>query len=139
MLANTFIDSNILLYAFSNTVLEKQQKARQCLKENRAFCISPQVINEVSANLLKKMDFMEDEVSLFVKTSYQRYIVTPLTESTFITASKLRQTYRLSYYDSVIVASALLAPCEQLYSEDMQHGLRINNQLTIINPFIDPP
>lgn len=139
MHANTFIDSNILLYAFSSTEPDKQQQAKQLLREERAFCISPQVINEVSVNLLKKMAFTEEEITLFVQSSYNRYTVTPLTEQTFTTASKLRQQYHLSYYDSVIVASALLASCDQLYSEDMQHSLQVNGQLTIINPFVNVP
>ena len=39
-----------------------------------------------------------------------------------------------SFYDSLIVASALEAGCVRLYSEDMQHGQRVE-QLTIVNPF----
>ena len=43
--------------------------------------------------------------------------------------------YRLSIYDGLIVGAALLADCQTLWSEDMQHGLRIDGRLTIRNPF----
>ena len=49
-------------------------------------------------------------------------------------ASKLRQNHRFSYWDSLIVASALKAQAEIIYSEDMQHGLVVDKILTIINP-----
>lgn len=50
-------------------------------------------------------------------------------------ASQLRMQYALSFWDSSIVAGSLEADATILYSEDMQHGLIINNQVTIINPF----
>jgi len=48
----------------------------------------------------------------------------------------LIQRYDFSLFDSIIVASALEAECDILYSEDMQHGLRVEDRLTILNPFI---
>jgi predicted nucleic acid-binding protein len=50
-------------------------------------------------------------------------------------ASNLRTQYSFSFWDSLIVASALAAEANILYSEDMQDGLIISNQLTLINPF----
>jgi predicted nucleic acid-binding protein len=44
--------------------------------------------------------------------------------------------YQYSYYDSLIIAVALLSNCDILYPEDMQHQQTIDNQLQIINPFI---
>ena len=54
-------------------------------------------------------------------------------------ASQLRQTLALSFWDSLIVAAALDAGCTTLYSEDMQHGQRISDQLTIVNPLLGAP
>jgi predicted nucleic acid-binding protein len=45
------------------------------------------------------------------------------------------ERYRFSFYDSLIIATALEASCTTLYSEDMQHGQLIENKLLIINPF----
>jgi predicted nucleic acid-binding protein len=47
----------------------------------------------------------------------------------------LAERYQYSYFDSLILASALEAGCQILYSEDLQDGQRIENQLMIVNPF----
>jgi predicted nucleic acid-binding protein len=49
---------------------------------------------------------------------------------------RLAERYQLSVYDAMIVASALVAGCNRLYSEDMQHGLVIEDQLQVVNPFV---
>ena len=43
--------------------------------------------------------------------------------------------YKFSYWDSLIIASALENECDTLYTEDMQDGLIIEGKLTIVNPF----
>lgn len=50
-------------------------------------------------------------------------------------ASQLRERYSFSHWDSLIISAALLAGTSILYSEDMQDGLVVNGQLTIVNPF----
>ena len=52
---------------------------------------------------------------------------------------RLAQRYRLSVYDGMIVAAALAADCDVLYSEDMHHGLIVDDRLEIVNPFRDLP
>ena len=61
--------------------------------------------------------------------------IAPLSFQTYHLAFSLRSKYSLSFWDSLIVASALENNCTTLYSEDMQHQQVIDNQLTIINPF----
>jgi predicted nucleic acid-binding protein len=56
--------------------------------------------------------------------------------NTILKASFLRKTYILSYWDSLIMASALENDCSVLYSEDMQHGQILEGRLKIINPFV---
>lgn len=60
--------------------------------------------------------------------------MTTTDKTTLTKASELREKYSLSYWDSLIVASALTADCEILYSEDMQDGLRVEQRLDIVNP-----
>lgn len=130
---STFLDSNIFLYAFSTKDINKQKVAASLVVKPTA--ISTQVINEVSSNLIKKLKFSNNEVAEFVEDCYARYSVVDFTKNIFIKASELREKYNFSYYDSLIVSSALLSHCSTLYSEDMHHGLIIEEQLTIINPF----
>ena len=52
------------------------------------------------------------------------------------TALDIQERYNFAWYDSLIIATALEAGCETLYSEDMQHGQEIEGRLRIINPFV---
>ena len=127
-----FIDSNIFLYSFDKRDEIKQNIAKNIVLKN--YVISIQVINEVSNNLLKKFKMNNIQVKLFVKSCYNRYIVVNFSEDIFIIASELRDKYNLSYYDSLIVSTAINSECNILFSEDMQHNQIIEN-LKIINPF----
>ena len=66
---------------------------------------------------------------------YQIHNIIELDLNILLTASTLRTKYFFSFWDSLIIASALSANVNQLYSEDMQHGLIVEG-LQIINPFI---
>ena len=129
-----FVDSNIFLYALSDLDLSKQLIAGDLITQE--IMISTQVINEVSSNLIKKLKFNNTEVCAFVESCYAHYLVINFNQKTFTLACDLREKYSLSYYDSLIVASALISKATVLYSEDMQHNLDINKKMRIINPFI---
>jgi predicted nucleic acid-binding protein len=60
----------------------------------------------------------------------------PLTVETHVAAIAIARTHGFSFYDSLIVAAALQAKCSILYTEDLQHGRKID-QLTITNPFVE--
>jgi predicted nucleic acid-binding protein len=64
-----------------------------------------------------------------------RTLVVELDKHILTSASDLRDRYNFSYWDSLIVSSALAAKADVLYSEDMHHGLIVGSQLEIINPF----
>ena len=59
----------------------------------------------------------------------------PIGFETYKVSSKLRLDYKFSYWDSLIVSSAIESKCSILYSEDMQHNQIINERLKILNPF----
>ncbi len=77
----------------------------------------------------------EKQLSNLIKSYYNKYQIVDFTENNLIYASTLRQKYNLSFWDSLIISSALLGQANYLYSEDMQHGLIIEKKLEIINPF----
>ena len=62
--------------------------------------------------------------------------VKPITEKTHLSALTIKEHYQFSFYDSLIIASALELDYVVLYSEDMQHGQIIDEQLKITNPFL---
>jgi predicted nucleic acid-binding protein len=129
-----FVDSNIWLYAFMSFEPGKTEKSIEIISNTSAI-LSTQVINELCANLIKKAGYSESEIQQTITNIYSHYQVVCIDEKIIIEASKIRTAYRLSYWDSLIVASAIFSQCPILYSEDMQHNQTIQST-TIINPFL---
>ena len=98
--------------------------------------ISNQVVHEYYSVMLKNKA-SDVLIQANIKTMLWHCDVFCLNLETLVGAFDLRERYRFSWWDSLIVASALETECELLYTEDMQHGQVIENRLRIINPFLD--
>lgn len=131
-----FVDSNIWPYAFIRTQDVSRQHRAQAVLRSCVPILSPQVVNEVCLNLLRKAVFTEPQIQRLITGFYEHYLVIPIERSVALGASSLRQRYSLSYWDSIIVSSALHSPATLLYSEDMQDGLIIDQRLQLVNPFV---
>jgi len=130
-----FIDTNIWLYAFLETQhTEKSIIARSAIRE-KEITISTQIINEVCVNLIKKIQFPEENTQKLIASFYKECTVVEINKAVLLKASELRQQNKFSFWDSVIVASALCSNTDILYSEDMQDGFLVENKLRIVNPF----
>jgi predicted nucleic acid-binding protein len=101
-------------------------------------CLSTQVVNEITVNLLRKVKFEEVAIHRLIQSLFNKYSVFLIDVETLLKASDLRGTSQFSFWDSLIVASALQHRCHTLYSEDMQGGLLIEQRLIIVNPFSPP-
>lgn len=136
MNADAFVDTNVWLYAFVLKPGEeaKHTRAKQLLAGLGRCTVSTQVIAEVSVNLLKKAGMQEAALSEIVEDFYQSHRVQDTGLPCHRRASGLRQGFSLSFWDSLVLAAAQEAGCSLFYSEDMQHGLRIDDRLRILNP-----
>lgn len=133
-----FLDTNIWLYAFeAESAPEKTEIAQRVIREHRQIFVSSQVLNEICVNLLRKFNATERDIRALIDSFYARYDVIPLDRTSLLSASELRSAYALSYWDSLIVASALSTGVATLFSEDMQNGLSIDGRLTTLAHF-DP-
>jgi len=133
-----FVDSNIWIYAATQSEdvpLDPRHEAARALIKQIQPHLSVQVINEVSVNLIRKFKFTEVAIQTLIKSFYQKYVVCPMDEAVLLQASGVRQHYNLSFWDSMIVSTAIQYQCSVLYTEDMGHGLVIHDVLTILNPF----
>jgi predicted nucleic acid-binding protein len=131
-----FIDTNVWLYAFiAGQDPRKTARARQVIQTASTIMVSTQVINEVCVQLIKREHYTEPQTRAIINDFYHRYMVMALDQPSLLTASALREQYRLSYWDGFIVACALTGGVATLYSEDMHDGLVVHAQLTIVNPF----
>jgi predicted nucleic acid-binding protein len=128
-----FIDSNIVLYALGTDLLKKQAAWRILFQFP---VISVQVLNECSNILIKKQKLDKSLIRGTLHDILQFVSVEAIGLPVVETAWALLDRYRFSYFDSLILASALTANCIVLYSEDLQHGQVIDGRLTIINPFL---
>ena len=131
---NVFLDSNILVYSYSNSEIQKQEIARQLIGASNTF-ISTQVLQELCNIVTRKFKFTYDEAAIAVKESCQNNNLHINTEETLLQACQIAGKYRFSLYDSLIVAAALESRCNVLYSEDLHHGQVIEGKLTVKNPF----
>ncbi|MCT7493320.1 PIN domain-containing protein [Aliarcobacter cryaerophilus] len=129
-----FIDTNILLYAYS-TEKNKQELAQNIINTNNNIYISKQVINETINILIKKFKLNIKDIINVVKELEKEFIILDFDIQTQLNALKLKQNYNLQFYDALIVSTALKNSCTILYSEDMQDKLVIEKKLKIINPF----
>ena len=129
-----FIDTNVILYILSEDAV-KADRAEAIVAAGGV--ISVQVLNEITQVTRRKLNMSWSDIDELLSFIVQLCAVEPLTVETHETGRYLAERYQLSVYDSMIVASALIGKCEVLYSEDMHHGLLIENTLKIINPFIN--
>jgi len=63
--------------------------------------------------------------------------VTSISTDSVQGAFKIKNQYLFSYWDSLILSSAMENGCTLLYSEDMQNGQLIDGELRVVNPFIE--
>ena len=132
-----FLDTNVLIYAYSVDEKEKQEKATALLNiYSEQLIISNQVLNEISNTLFKKFRKTSLEVRSVILEISSALTVVDFHLKTQLVAITIKEWYGLQFYDSLIIATALEYGCTKLISEDMQHGLVIDNCLTIENPFI---
>ena len=127
-----FFDTNILIYTATSD--PKKQLAADCL--GRGGVASVQVLNEFVHVARRKLrhDWPQIEFALGLFRVSLDDIV-PVTLNTHTGAVLLAREHSLSFYDALIVAAAIEAGCDTLFSEDMQHGRTIGG-LTIVNPFL---
>ena len=136
MSAPVFVDSNIWLYGF---IVADESKHKGTLKllektlKESSVMISIQVVNEVCCGL-KKNDFSEKDIRSTIDYFFKSCVIITPSYDILLEASDLRRKHRFSFWDSLILSSAIRGNCVYLYTEDMQDGMSLNG-LTIVNPF----
>lgn len=136
MSGKQFIDTNVLVYSFDNSAPTKRKRAREILYSSDSWLISWQVIQEFSNVALHRFakPMSKEDLSDFLRlVLLPRCLVMP-TPQLYMQAIQIHAQTQYRYYDSLIVASALVAGANILYSEDLQED-RIIGNLKIVNPF----
>jgi predicted nucleic acid-binding protein len=132
-----FIDTNIFVYAKLITSQEplKQQQAKIFLQlQQNPIVISTQVLSEFSSVLIKHR-ITDEIIQNAIVAIAEECVVSPISFATIQKAWDIKTRYQFSYWDSLIVASALENECTFLMTEDLQHNQLIEQKLRVKNPF----
>ena len=128
----SFIDTNVLIYMASGDPV-KADRAEEIVSNGGS--ISVQVLNELTNVARRKMLMSWIDTHAFLSMIRALLAVHSVTIEIHETGLALAERYGFSTYDAMIAASALHGDCDLLWSEDMQDGMVIENQLRISNPF----
>ena len=129
---NAFLDTNVLLYLLSADT-RKAETAESVLETGGVINI--QVLNEFVNVCQRKLSMDWSDIRSTLSVFRAVCTIEPLTGSVHDLGTNICERYKLSVYDSMIVAAALKAGCTRLLSEDMHTGLYVEGQLKIENPF----
>ena len=134
-----FLDTNIIIYSFDESDPVKQKIAQNLietgLKVNHTI-VSYQVVQEFINVAIRKftVPMSHRDCKLFADNVLSQFWEVYASRQLVNSALDISERWQYSFYDALIIASALEASCTVLYSEDLQHSQKIYN-LQIINPF----
>lgn len=136
-----FFDSNVLLYIHDRSNSTKIEMATRWLAQVSLYesaVTNLQVLNEVTNVLFKRRKDLPSEAVSSIINNFAYMGASPLTWPEVLTARTLRTSTGYSWWDCLLLASALELGCSHFLSEDLQDGQQIGD-LTIINPFLYAP
>jgi len=140
MSARYFLDTNVFVYSFDASAAAKAKRAMHLISEaitTRKGIVSYQVVQEFLNVALRqfKEPMRADEAEQYLVSVFRPLLVVHSSPALYTEALQIFQRYRFQWYDALIIAAAVQAQCEILYSEDLQHGQRFGD-LEVRNPFI---
>jgi predicted nucleic acid-binding protein len=135
-----FLDTNLFVYSFDTTAPVKAKKSALLIRraaDTGEGIISYQVVQEFFNVALRRFaqPMSVAEAEQYLITVLRPLLAVHSSSTIYFEALRISEKHRLSWYDSLIVAAALEGKCETLYSEDLQHGRKIES-LRIENPFV---
>ena len=137
MSERVFIDTNILIYSFLKNDEARHDMAVQFLTgiTGKEVFVSTQVMSEVYSALSKNR-IGHEAIADYLSELEQELNISSIHLTSVRKALFIKKKYQYSYWDSLILASALENDCAVVCSEDMQRGQVIEQTMTIMNPFM---
>lgn len=136
-----FVDTNILVYAEDAAAGERQRRAAVRLAElwrSGRGVLSTLVLQEFYVTVTRKVARpLAPAAAREIVAQYLTWRIVPSTGALVVAASRLAEDTGLSFWDAAIVAAAMDAGCETLWTEDLQTGRRFGG-LVVVNPLVDP-
>ena len=134
--AKAFIDTNLLVYLYSDSEISKRSRVIQEINQYERF-VSTQVLNEFCNVCIRKLKLPIDAIQNAVEEIKTICNLIIVDGDTIHIALRLHEKLGYSYYDCLMLSSALGSGCQYLLSEDMASGHVIEESLTIKNVLVD--
>ena len=140
MSGKRFLDTNIFVYAVDRAApRQKHEVAQNLIREgirNHDTVVSYQVVQEFLNTAIRRFSsaITVADAQDYITAVFQPLLAVHSSIELFHDALDIRGRYKLSWYDSLIVAAASISDCGVLYSEDLSHGMKIRG-VRIENPF----
>ena len=138
MNGRSFVDTNVLVYAHDSSAGEKHVQARNLIRDlwqSGEGCLSVQVLQEFFVNVTQKVarPLTPDEAASRIANLSVWHVHRPGPEDV-LDAIRLQGRYQISFWDAMIVASAIQLGCERLWSEDLSAG-HVYGTVRVVSPF----
>jgi predicted nucleic acid-binding protein len=134
----TFVDTNVLVYAYDADAADKHEAAKRRLVElwnDHTGALSVQVLQEFYVTVTRKLpNPVTRRAARDVIAAYDTWSPHRPVTADVLAASELEERHRLSFWDALVVVSAQRSECTILLSEDLQHGRRFG-PVTVVDPF----
>ncbi len=135
-----FLDTNIFVYSFDTSSPKKAAQAQKLIRsaiETRGGIVSYQVVQEFFNVALRRfvMPMSSVEAEQYLSATFRPLLSVHSSPALYGEALRIGARFRLPWYDSLIVASAIEGQCDLIYSEDFQDGQEFGS-VTISNPFV---
>ena len=133
-----FVDTNVLIYAHDQSAGSKHERASELLHtlwEKRMGCLSVQVLQEFYVNVTQKVakPLSSEQAEQIITDLAAWRMHSPEIED-IQKAIHLQRKHKISFWDAMILASAMALECEVVWSEDLNPGQRFES-VTVTNPF----
>ncbi len=136
MPAKILLDTNLWVYLYAKDPAEKYDQVRQIVADQfESIVISSQILGELYHVLTRKNLTTVSEAKAIIVEMVTNFPVLEIDTVKVLQALDINTQYQYSYWDSLVIATALLADCQTLYSEDMHHQQKIEKKMDILNPF----
>lgn len=132
MSARRFLDTNVVAYVLAND--PRKKAIAEDLLLDRPW-ISVQVVNELVSVAIRKLRYSREASVAAASMIIRQCNVVPMDLADVQEAFRIGQRYGFAHWDALILAVARRHGCECLYSENLQHGQQIAEDLKIVNPF----
>lgn len=131
------LDTNLWVYLYAKQPEAKYLKIREIISDNlQDIIVSTQILGELYNVMIKKNITTKQEAKEIILEIITNFAVIEIDTFKVLQALEINSKYGYSYWDSLIIATALLAECPIIYSEDMHHNQLIENKTRIVNPYL---